>query len=111
MKLAHVSLALAVALALASITIGTIIGGWPALGYASAGAALAVVFFSGSYLRDARVRRLVCTAYRADVAAMGLGHLAEVLPTPDVVQARTDHLRREEAMLATRYANGDASDY
>jgi hypothetical protein len=86
----------------------------PALGAASgvvSGGLLGLDVAREAVRRDRAVRRLVVAAYEAGAAQKSLAALTEVLGTPDVVQARTAHLRREAAVLAQRYANGDASDY
>lgn len=87
----------------------------PALGYVGLGATGAAALAGSWALTAARqvraVRRLVCSAYRADAVAPALVAVAEALRTPDVLQARSDYLRREAATLAQRYQNGDASDY
>jgi hypothetical protein len=99
-------------LALSVVTVSMILWGiLPALNCAAAGAVVAVVGLRATVARDRAMRRLVCAAYEVGVDAVGLRSVVQVLGTPDVVQARTDHLRAEEARLAGRYANGDASDY
>lgn len=76
-----------------------------------AGSAIGLVWSGQAVARDLAVRRLVTLAYRAGADQVGLSHLSEVLPTPDVLRARSDALRAEAEVLAQRYANGDASDY
>lgn len=107
--------AVAVALSLAAIAVVLMfatVSWWPVVvgGYC-AGMASGVVFSANAVSRDRATRALVCTAYASDADVLGLSHLSTVLPTPDVLEARSDALRREEVRLATRYANGDASDY
>lgn len=107
----QVALCVAVTLALAAVAFATVTLGLAGLGTACAGATLGLVHAREALFRDRAVRRLVATAYRAGAGQVGLAHLSRVLPTPDVVQARSEALRAEAEMLAQRYANGDASDY
>jgi len=108
----QIAICLAVALALSTITVSIVLWGFlPAVNCAAAGATIVVVMARQVIARDARVRRLVVAAYEAGAAPAQLADVVRVLGTPDVVQARTDHLRREAEVLAKRYTNGDASDY
>jgi predicted anti-sigma-YlaC factor YlaD len=108
----QILMCLAFSIALAVITMSAVLWGLlPAVNCAAAGALVMLIALRGVVQRDARVRRLIVTAYDAGSAPVQLGDVARVLGTPDVVQARRDHLRREELDMAQRYANGDASDF
>lgn len=105
----------AVVLALGALTGVLIFMGmslWPLFFCAvAAGISLGMVFGGQAVARDLAVRRLVTEAYRAGAAVARLNDLARVLGTPDVVQARTDAHRAEAEVWASRYANGESSDY
>jgi hypothetical protein len=64
-----------------------------------------------SWLRERRVRALIVAAYAADAPHTRPGDVVRVLGTPDVVQARSDYLRREDLRMAQMYANGEISDF
>lgn len=108
----QVGLCVAVTLALVGITLGLVFGGvFGVLGSAASGVTLGGVWAWQARQRDARVRKLVVTAYAAGVHQKALSALAEVLGTPDVIRARSAALKAEAELLAQRYANGDASDF
>lgn len=112
MKAAQVLLCLALVLCLASVTMSMIVNGiLPGLGWASAGAGVAIIAMSGVYIRERRLRKFIVAAYQADAPHTRAGDIVRVLGTPDIVQARTDYLKREDVRRASLYANGDASDY
>lgn len=101
-----------IALALAGMTWAMIgVGILPVLAGAAGGAALATVALNDVVRRDWRMRHLIAEAYRADTPTVRLEDASKVMCTPEVMQARRDYLSREAAILAQRYANGDASDY
>lgn len=104
-------MAVALALALASLTMGLLFVGWAMLGYACAGAAVALSVCAGAVRRDLAVRRLVVAAYEADRPVAGLGDVVRLLGSRDVVKARTDYLRREDARMQAMYLRGECSDY
>lgn len=108
----QVGLCMAVTLALAGIALAMVIGGllgvWCGV---VGGATLGLVGAAQAVSRDAKVRKLVVTALGCDANVVNVKLLATVLGTPDVLEARRDHLSREAAIMAQRYANGDASDY
>lgn len=108
----QIGICLLIALALSGIVLGVVWGGvGGVVGAAFCGASLGAATGAEAVRRDRRVRMLVVTALDADASVVHVKLLAETLGTPDVVKARTDHLGREAAMLAQRYANGDAGDY
>jgi hypothetical protein len=108
----QVMMCVAIGIALSAVVIGCVWGGvLPTLGGLLAGVAGTSLWFYQMRMRDWRVRRLVCTAYGADANVVSVKLLAGALGTKDVVQARTDHLGRENQRLAKNYQNGDASDY
>jgi hypothetical protein len=108
----QVGICLAIALALSGVVMGFIWGG--PLGVAGAalgGMTIGAVTSWSTYRRDRRVRALVVAALDADSAPEGIASLVQLLGTPDVIRAHSGYLSREAAVLAGRYANGDASDY
>jgi hypothetical protein len=108
----QVGLCVAVTLALVGLVLGLLFTSFiGVLSGALGGATLGAVYAHEAIRRDARVRKLAVTALGCDANVVNAKTLAEVLGTPDVLQARTEHLRREATVLAQRYANGDASDY
>lgn len=102
------------ALASTAMTLVFIAGGTTWLltaGAALAGTSFGTVFAYRAAERDRAMRRLVCASYTAGSDRVWLKDAVLLLGTPDVVQARTSHLRAEAERMAGRYANGDASDY
>lgn len=105
--------ALAIALALAAIVLALTGNTAWVVTFAAvlAGCALGMVWSGQAMIRDLKVRRLVLEACDADTDRVGTRDLVAVLGTPDVIRVHSDHLRRQAAVLAQRYQNGDASDY
>lgn len=102
------------ALSMAMLIIMTVVAGVNLVAVAVCavpGFALGVACSAGAVDRDKRLRALVRTALGSDANVVNVKMLASVLGTRDVVQAHQAAVSRREAMLAQRYANGDASDY
>lgn len=106
---------LSAALAVSVMVIATVVVGVNVLALAVVGApffALGVLVTDGAVRRDRAVRKLVVAAYAADRPdTLAPTVIARVLGSRDVVKARTDYLRREDARLSSAYQSGDASDY